>query len=158
MSFKQIKKVEGKYYKTEIVDYKEHLFCVGGVKDANCVCDSLELFYKLKKAGAKRVRGRREIERRTGDLLAFHFWVENNGIVFEKHGGVQTIMSKDEYYKHLKLTDIEVAEYSGFFRDELPFEMNTYIIELKQNKWGDKALLHLINTYRKKFQLNPLGF
>lgn len=157
MSFKTFKRTNGKYYKTDIVDFTEHLKCVSGFKDADCVCDSLELFYKLRKAGAKRVRGRRQVERDTRDPDAFHYWVENNDIVFDKHGGVQTIIDKTMYYINAEISDVEVAEYSGFFRDELPDGLDDVLDEMKKG-WRDRSLLLLINTYRKKFGLKPLVF
>ena len=110
---------EVKYINSKIVDMEEHINCVIFGELANCIDDSLDNYYKLKRVGAVRVRGKRYLEREKNDPKAFHYWVESKGYVFDKHGGVQTIVDKESYYKVKKITDVEIAEYSGFFRDEL---------------------------------------
>ena len=151
MSYRIFKRDEGKYFSTKVVDYEEHFKCLSGYL-ADCAGDSLEIYYKLRKAGAIRVRGKRPTERNTGDPKAFHYWVENNGIVFEKHGGVLTVIDKEMYYKNAKITDVEVGEYSGFFKSELPSSGKSVNLMLEELKTGinDLALLNLITTYRNK--------
>lgn len=110
---------EIKYLNTKIVDMAEHINCVVFGELANCIDDSLDNYYKLKRVGAVRVRGKRYLERETNDPKAFHYWVESKGYVFDKHGGILSVVDKESYYKVKKITDVEIAEYSGFFRDEL---------------------------------------
>ena len=151
MAFRTFKREEGKFFSTKVVDYEEHFKCLSGYF-ADCASDSLEIYYKLRKAGAKRVRGKRQIERNTDDPKAFHYWVENGNIVFEKHGGVQTIIDKEMFYKNAKITDVSIGEYSGFFRNELPTgeSVDWLVEELKKGSVPDRTLLNLINTYKNK--------
>ena len=152
MSYRTIIKEQGKYCDTRVVDWREHLKCLSGDL-ADCAGDSLEMYFKLRRAGAVRVKGKRQIERDTNDPRAYHFWVENRGVVFERHGGVQTIVDKEMFYNNHHLTDVEIGEYSGFFRDELP--NNEMILdEMKRGVWGDRALFNLIQTYKKKQKYN----
>jgi len=128
----------------------------GSQLTADCVGDSLINFFKLRKNGAVRVRGKRTLERQD-DIIqknkkSFHYWVESKDIVFEEHGGVQQICEKDFYYQNLNITDVEVAraDMCGFFPNELPLS----ICGMSLSKWfkniGDRELLVLIKTYIAK--------
>jgi len=132
----------------------------GSQLTADCVGDSLINFFKLRKNGAVRVRGKRTLERQD-DIIqknkkSFHYWVESvnksTNIVYEEHGGVQQICEKEFYYQSLKITDVEVAQpdMCGFFSNELPLS----ICGMSLSKWfkniGDKELLALIKTYIAK--------
>jgi hypothetical protein len=115
-----IKENDTKYFSQKIVDLEEHLGCVVFGERANCATDSLEVYMKLRKAGAVRVKGKRYLEREINDPRAFHYWVENKGMVFDRHGGVQVIIDKESYYKLKKITDVSIAEHNGYFKEELP--------------------------------------
>ena len=128
----------------------------GSQLTADCAGDSLIIFFKLRKIGAVRVRGKRNLEQEL-DIIhknkkSLHYWVESKDIVFEEHGGVQQIFEKDYYYQHLNITEVEVAraDISGFFPNELP----SSICGMSLTSWfkniGDKELLALIDTYRAK--------
>jgi hypothetical protein len=83
-----------------------------------CIPDSLEIWSKFNKLGAKRVRGKRHIEKAkelytgvTADTpvkyQAFHYWVELKGKVydFDPMLGQLYIWDKAEYYEILNITE-----------------------------------------------------
>lgn len=127
---------------------------------ADCAGDSLLIWYRMKKIGAVRVRGKRQLERdedmknknKKGTRPAYHYWVESKGVVFEEHGGVQQIFTKDFYYDRHQLTCVETAppEMRGFFTHELPESVGG----ISASKWmedtNDLQLLALIKTYINK--------
>jgi hypothetical protein len=141
-AFRDVIMSDGEYCKTTMVDFSEHLRCLMSNQGANCVWDSLELYWKLRKVGAKRVRGKRNTERKHG---GHHYWVENKGMVFELHGGVQTIMTKSLYYKSAEITDVEVAQNKCFFDDEL--KCSELLIRRLRETNDDAWLRRLIDIY-----------
>ena len=140
-----------------ITNKEEHINLQNGsLSLADCAGDSLMVLFKLRKIGAVRVRGKRDLEREQ-DIIhknkkSLHYWVESKDIVFEEHGGVQQIFKKDFYYQAKNITDVEVAraDMCGFFPNELPAS----ICGIPLSKWfeniGDKELLYLIAAYRAK--------
>ena len=61
-----------------------------------CVADSLLCAFKLRKIGAKRVRGYRQLEKQfiaEGGVIGKHYWVEVNGYVFNDNERLNDISS-----------------------------------------------------------------
>jgi hypothetical protein len=92
-----------------------------------CAIDSLILYAKFRKVGAKRVQGRRQIEKEMVEMGgdpddAYHLWVEVGEKVYDvlKTGHIATY-EKTVFYTHFEITDTTVAEWCGLFEDELMF-------------------------------------
>lgn len=115
----------------KIVDVKKKLECEAGA-GADCVAMSVLLYLKLENIGVRRMRGKRKTERRVGGL---HYWVENDTLVYEEHGGVRQIYKKDDFYKIHNITDAEQSDTNLFFRDELGNDkyMNKIVRKLRSN-------------------------
>lgn len=114
---------------------------------ANCQADSMDLYAKLYKAGAKRVRGKRSLERALKEDKR-HYWCENQDKVFNFHGGILQIVDKD--YFEEDITDKEYADYGMFFKDELDSEVSSsekYKLLFKNNSVDWKGLA---NVFRMK--------
>jgi hypothetical protein len=146
---------DSKYHSKRIVNVDEYIRCIVFDEKALCMCDSLETYLKLRKAGAVRVRGKRFLERQLNDPRAFHYWVENKSMVFDIHGGVQQIIDKESFYKRMEITDVSIAEYSGFFKEELPDCANKKHLKklYKYMKDGvdDALMLLLASNYIKQY-------
>lgn len=115
----------------KIVDINKKLECDAGA-GADCVAMSILLYLKLEKIGVRRMRGKRKIEQRLGGL---HYWVENDTLVYEEHGGVRQIYKKADFYKIHSITDAEQSDTNLFFRDELGYDkyMNAIVCKLRKN-------------------------
>ena len=112
----------------------------------DCATASLKLYFKLKKAGAIRYRGKRDTERRADAERPdaethWHYWVESKDKVFEEHCGVLQILSKTDFYGVGRITDAVVCDINGFHADELP---NTHEARGMVRNADDKCLLRLI--------------
>ena len=124
----------------------------------DCWTASMRYYYKLRKIGAVRMKGKRAFDRLTEEQEKkenrytkphYHYWVENKGIVFEEHSGVQQIFKKDEFYNTLDISDIQQAKIGCFFEEELPnglSEKQKYNI----SNSSDKALKSTIIMCMKK--------
>ena len=134
----------------KVVNEDEHIRCLLG-KRAECVGDSLEVWWKLRNLNPTptRVRGKRNLERevdmKENSTKNYHFWVESKGYVFEEHAGVRQILKCEDYYKYKSITAVEKAPYKCFFANELPSGYGDTLFEM-----NDLQLLHLINIYKDK--------
>lgn len=87
----------------------------------DCWPSSLLMWWKMRKIGASRMRGKRTIEQTINDPdNQYHYWVENKGLVFEEMMGIRRIIPKDEYYRINKIVEAEAAEACGIHTDEYP--------------------------------------
>jgi len=87
----------------------------------DCWPSSLLMWWKMRKIGASRMRGKRNIEQTINDPdNQYHYWVENKGLVFEEMSGIRRIIPKDEYYRINKIVEAEAAEACGIHTDEYP--------------------------------------
>jgi len=81
----------------------------------DCYLKSLECYWKLRGAGAKRFCGRRTALNVDTDEHP-HYWVECNGMVFDCGGGQQKIGKKDHYYETMKIQGEREGNDMGCFR------------------------------------------
>jgi hypothetical protein len=131
-----------------IVDKKKRLEGImlatsGMGKVGDCCSASLLRYKKLyeiaikvggKTDGIKRCRGYRLFDRRV-DEPSYHYWVENNGMVYDETCGQVNIYKKrEDFYALLKITDIDYSSLYCFF-DDTKFSDNE-----------NERVIHLINT------------
>ena len=98
----------------KVVNKNKYYACLGGAR-ADCWEQSMLLYLCLEKTGVKRMRGKRDTERQYG---GWHYWVENDTLVYEEHGGVRQIFKKDAFYKVGDISDTEQSDINLFFRCE----------------------------------------
>ena len=105
----------------------------------SCILDSMRTWIKMRKAGAIRVKGKRDIERantgRTGKDH-YHYWVENKGKVFDITLNKLSIFSKTDFYNNLNISDTIIAPYSGLFLEEVEWVSDYDVEEIERNKKG----------------------
>lgn len=112
----------------------------------DCWTQSMRLYMKLKKAGAVRVRGTRVTDReRDPTNPSPHYWVENNGMVFEKCMGVSQIFKRADFYEGMVIQNAEVAKWGMCFDDEVPAGQGE-----KVKRFNDKELMDIIEWLEKK--------
>jgi len=108
---------------TKVLDRRRFMLSAGGVLMGNCVSSSLRTYYKMRKIGAVRVRGKRRREREDdkeqGTNTNWHYWVENKGMCFDLSGGLQQIFKKEDYYRLSEITETEEADLGAFFSTEI---------------------------------------
>jgi hypothetical protein len=84
------------------------------------------------------MRGKRHTEREYG---GWHYWVENDTLVYEEHGGVRQIFNKDAFYKVTEITDAEQSSINLFFRDEFEGKDKMTKDILRRLRDGDPATM-----------------
>ena len=135
----------------KVVDANKHISCALGLTLADCVTASLKIYMKLYKAGAVRVRGQRLFDRdcdaKYGGKPHYHYWVENKGMVFEEHGGVQCICDKIGFYRMRQIENVEYAPYVCFFQEELPENKELWYMF---NDMSENQIKYLIEVYIRK--------
>lgn len=92
----------------------------------NCESKSFQTWIKLKNAGAKRMRGKRNLEvelEANGDSNCWHYWVEVKDIVYDESCGITQIMKKAIYYNVSGMVYSEVAPYGAFFKNDFGDDM-----------------------------------
>ena len=88
----------------------------------DCKIKSMETWFKMRKAGAVRRRGKRSHVENLDDPNSWHYWVENKGKCFDESGGVTQIMDTDLFYKISNMVMVCDPNCGAFFSDE--FEMD----------------------------------
>jgi len=121
----------------KVVDTKKYYACLGGAR-ADCWEQSMLLYLCLEKTGVRRMRGKRHTEREYG---GWHYWVENDTLVYEEHGGVRQIFNKDAFYKVTEITDAEQSSINLFFRDEFEGKDKMTKDILRRLRDGDPATM-----------------
>lgn len=143
-------------------NFTAHLTAYGAIpytkNMGTCVVDSMLLYLKLRGAGAVRMRGKREMERR-GDLEKntkdhYHYWIENKGIVYDVSGGERVLVKKEDYYLHWKITDEEQAQYGMLFDSE--FEGCGKSLKEYVRTANNAQLYNIIDTMNKKMGFGNL--
>jgi len=90
----------------------------------DCFLKSLECYWRLRSAGAKRVCGRRTAIAGVDTDDNPHYWVENKDLVFDCGGGQQKIYKKAKFYELMKIEGaIEGNEMGCFRKDKLEIEL-----------------------------------
>ena len=106
---------------TRITDQEEFDRCQAGLQMADCACDSLDLWVRLRKTGIIRVRGKRQHERDADQAQNttnnYHYWCYIKEKVWNAHGGVLQIVPKHVFYEDI--TDTTEGEYGGVMDCEL---------------------------------------
>lgn len=95
---------------------------VNGEEGGDCLTSSFQTWVKLRKIGAVRVRGKRNLEQlqeSSGRKNSWHYWVEAKGMVYDLSSGMTLLMTIENYYKASNVVSAEYAEYVGLFDDEL---------------------------------------
>ena len=121
------------------------------VYDGNCLIESMKLQVKLKKIGAKRVRGKRNIDREWEEKMEekklLHYWVECGDLIYENYCGMSYIYHKKSYYRDFKMSDIEYAIYDNLlFKDDMKY----------LSLYGEMEAFDFIDLYEKI--LFPKGY
>ena len=126
--------IDAKPIHQSIVDREKYEASMKG-ELADCWEKSMILYLKLEKIGVKRMRGKRETERKYG---GFHYWVESKDVVYEEHGGVRQIYDKETFYtKSHQITEAEQSTINMFFSDEFDLK--------KKDKIAKKLIRDLLN-------------
>ena len=131
--------------------------------DIPCVADSLLCAFKLRKIGAKRVRGYRQLEKQfiaEGGVISKHYWVEVNGYVFNDNERGFLSQSVEEYYKQYNVTDVEYANIHNIvFTSE--FETPISVKTFKYDSLDFRNVLNCLYNRGKNQSLcrrNPMFF
>jgi hypothetical protein len=90
----------------------------------DCQTKSLQTWFKMRKVGAKRMRGSRFCDRRlVGEGFSkYHYFVVNKGMIFDESMGITQISPAADYYRESEMQDIQEADYGAWFAEELPGE------------------------------------
>ena len=137
---------------TKVLDRKRFLLSASGVIKGNCVSSSLRTYYKMRKVGAIRVRGKRCREREEdeaeGTNKNYHYWVENKGVCLDISGGLQQIYKKDDYYRLMNVSISQEADCGGLFSDEIKNKKTEETIYRLKNL-TDYQLDNLVKIYEE---------
>ena len=140
------------YVKAKVTNRKQFDLTLSGKVLGDCILASMKTYKKLRKAGAKRMRGKRqteiELDRVDGTGKNWHYWVENKGIVFDESAGMQQIVRKDVYYEVSNMHFAEEAQVGLFFSDEIPPLSQRTEAEINYfRNLPDEVLSFLIKAY-----------
>jgi hypothetical protein len=139
---------------TRVIDRRRFILSANGVLQGNCVSSSLRTYYKMRKIGAIRVRGKRCRERdddkEQGTNDNWHYWVENKGVCFDVSGGLQQIYKKDDYYRLMGVSDAQEADLGAFFSTEIKNKMKlTEAMKYRLKNCSDKELDDYCKIYEE---------
>jgi hypothetical protein len=139
---------------TKVLDRKRFVLSTNGVIMGNCVSSSLRTYYKMRKNGAVRVRGKRCRERdddkEQGTDKNYHYWVENKGMCFDLSGGLQQIFKKEDYYRLSDISETEEADLGAFFSSEIKNKMKlTEAMMYRLKNCSDEELDYYCKIYEK---------
>jgi hypothetical protein len=136
-----------------VLDRRRFMLSTNGVILGNCVSSSLRTYYKMRKVGAVRVRGKRCRERdddaEMGTNKNWHYWVENKGMCFDLSGGLQQIYKKEDYYRLMTVSESHEADLGGLFSDEIKNKLNKRTINHLKNL-SDQELDELVKIYEEE--------
>ena len=128
-----------------------------GLLQGDCIISSFETWWKLRRIGAVRCRGKRHIERDSPDPDALHYWVEAKGLIYQRTNGITQIVSIDEYYRVMEITDVERSIYFDNFENpsdktrEYVASINR-ILSLDERKRVEKLCPEILNDWDKHTQ------
>lgn len=139
---------------TKVLDKRRFMLSRAGVIMGNCVSSSLRTYYKMRKIGAVRVRGKRCRERdddkEQGNNDNWHYWVENKGVCFDLSGGFQQIYKKDDYYRLMGVSEAQEADLGGFFSTEIKNRMKlTEHMKYRLKNCSDEELDYYCKVYEE---------
>jgi hypothetical protein len=122
----------------------------------DCFLKSFECYWKLRSAGAKRFCGRRTAIAGLDTDEHPHYWVENNGMVFDCGGGQQKIYKKEKFYEQMAIRGEREGNEMGCFRAdeyEVMLEDKTKYILFT---YGLKALIKFVGDACKSDNVESL--
>jgi hypothetical protein len=122
----------------------------------DCFLKSFECYWKLRSAGAKRFCGRRTAIAGVDTDDQPHYWVENNGMVFDCGGGQQKIYKREKFYELMGIRGEQEGNDMGCFRRdeyEVSLEEKTKYILIT---YGLKALIKFVGDTCKAENVEAL--
>lgn len=133
----------------KVTDTLRYVATANGLTAGDCQSKSLHTWYKMRKAGAKRMRGRRMTERLFEGLNVnrYHYFVVNKGMIFDQSMGVTQIAPAEAYYKDSEMQDLQESDCGAWFADELETEnAANYVRSLCENPENIRKLQILIGN------------
>jgi hypothetical protein len=133
---------------TRVLDRRRFLLSTKGVIMGDCVSSSLRTWFKMRKIGAVRVRGKRCRERdddkEQGTDKNYHYWVENKDMCFDLSGGLQQIYKKEDYYRLMSVSVSKEADLKrAFFSDELKDVNKKFLLEMMDDDYHLEELIKI---------------